>query len=260
MIKKLLFSLLGTKNFLRLLHRGFHFWYNANMLKNDVVYKYHYFNPHMIQHGDYVIDIGANLGYYTVLFAKWVGQTGHVYAVEPVKEYFDTIKWGTRNLENVTLYNNALGDEEKEVTLTTPGSFGYLRTGLTHVATAEELKSTDKQYTFKAQMKQGSKLFAGLKRLDFIKCDVEGYEEYILPELKDLIVKYKPIIQVETFGDQAPKVETFLTGIGYKIYDIEEGIMKPREELKTTQYGDLYFIHKDNNAVIDRLRKQGLAA
>ncbi len=108
-------------------------------------------------------------------------------------------------------------------------------------------------------MKQGSKLFANLKRLDFIKCDIEGYEEYVLPEIKDLLIKFKPIIQVETFGDQAPKVETFLTGIGYKIYDIENGILKLRDELTTAQYGDLYFIHKDNNGIIDRLKKMKLA-
>ena len=80
-----------------------------------------------------------------------------------------------------------------------------------------------------------------------------------MPELKDLLVKHKPIIQVETFGDQKPKVENFLTGIGYKIYDIEDGILKAIDDLKTTQYGDLYFIHKDNNSVIERLKKMKLA-
>lgn len=258
MIKKFLYNSLGTERFLKLLHIGFHLSYGANTLKNDVVYKYHYFDKHIIREGDYVIDIGANLGYYTKLFAKWVGANGHVYAVEPVKIYFDTISWGLKGYKNVTLYNNALGDEEKEITLSTPGNLGYLRTGLTHVSTAEDLKDNT-GITFQAQMKQGSKLFANLKKLDFIKCDIEGYEEYVLPELKALLVKFKPIIQVETFGDQAPKVETFLTGIGYDIYDIEDGIMKLRSELKTQQYGDLYFIHKDNNAVIDRLKKMKLA-
>ena len=258
MIKKFLFYSLGTKNYLRLLHVGFHIAYAANTLKNNVVYKYHYFDKHIIQPGDYVIDIGANLGYYTKLFAKWVGKTGHVYAVEPVAIYFNTIKWGTRGYDNVTLYNNALGEEEKEVTLTTPGNLGYMRTGLTHIANQKEATGAN-DYTFKAQMKRGSKLFGDRPRLDFIKCDIEGYEEYVLGEMKDVLVKYKPIIQLETYGDQKPKIESFLTGLGYKIYDIEDGMLKPISELKTAQYGDLYFIHKDNSATIDRLRKMKLA-
>ena len=258
MIKKFLFYSLGTKNYLRLLHIGFHLAYAANTLKNNSVYKYHYFDKNIIQKGDVIIDIGANLGYYTKLFAKWTGSTGHVYAIEPVAIYFDTIKWGLRNYNNVTLYNNALGEEEKEVTLTTPGNLGYLRTGLTHIADQKDARDAN-EYTFKAQMKKGSKLFEPLKKLDFIKCDIEGYEEFVLPELRDLLMKYKPIIQVETFGDQKPKVETFLTSIDYKIYDIENGILKSRDDLKTAQYGDLYFIHKDNNSVIERLRKMNLA-
>ena len=258
MIKRFLFKALGTENYLRLLHIGFHISYAANTLKNNIIYKYHYFDRNIIQKGDYVIDLGANLGYYTKLFAKWTGETGHVYAVEPVKIYFDTIVWGVRNFKNVTLYNIALGDEEKEVTLSTPGGLGYLRTGLTQIS-ANDAQHDANDITFKAQMKQGSKLFAGLTRLDFIKCDIEGYEEYVLPELKDLLLKFKPIIQLETFGDQAPKVEQFLTGLGYKVYDIDKGALKLRDDMKDAHPGDLYFIHRDNNSVIERLKKMKLA-
>jgi FkbM family methyltransferase len=258
MIKKLLYNSIGTKNYLKLLHLGFHLAYSANMLKNNSVYKYHYFDRNIIREGDIIIDIGANLGYYTKLFAKWAGKTGHVYAVEPVGIYFETIKWGTKNCDNVTLYNNALGDEEKEVTLTTPGNLGYLRTGLTHVADSNEQGDAN-DYTFNAKMKQGSKLFANLPRLDFIKCDIEGYEEYVLPELKSVLVKHKPIIQVETFGDQAPKVETFLKSIGYEIYEIQGGVLKHVKVLDGPQYGDMYFIHKDNNSIIARLKEKNLA-
>lgn len=253
MIRRILFRLLGTQNYLKLLHKGFHFLYSIGYLKKNELYKYHYFDKYLIQKGDYVLDIGANLGYYTKLFAAWVGKTGHVYAVEPVSFFADTIKWGTKNYDNITLYNNALGEENKEVTLSTPGNFGYLRTGLPHVV--NETESHAAEFTFKAQMKKASEIFAHLPKVNFIKCDIEGYEEIVLPEMNDLLMKYQPVIQVETWGEHKPKVERFLTRMGYEIYDIEGGILKPISEISNPEPGDLIFIHKNNKSVIDRLKQ-----
>ncbi len=253
-IRKLSFKLLGTENYLKTLHAGFHFLYSVNALRNNDSYKNHYFDKSMIEKGDYVVDIGANLGYYTKLFAKWVGETGHVYAIEPVSIFANTIQWGTKAYKNITLYNYALGEEEKEVTLSTPGNFGYLRTGLPHVVDQKKDNNVY-EFTFSAKMKRGSILFADLPKLDFIKCDIEGYEDVVLPEMSSLLMKFKPVIQLETWGEHKPKVEKFLTETGYKVYDIEDGILKPVEEMKKASDGDLYFIHKENTKVIERLRK-----
>lgn len=258
MIRKYLFRFLGLKNYLKVLHKGFHFLYSANALKKNESYKYHYFDKDIIAKGDYILDIGANLGYYTKLFAEWTGKAGHVYAVEPVTFFADTIRWGTKSCNNITVYNYALGAEEKEITLSTPGNFGYLRTGLPHVVDESELQAAS-EFTFKAKMKRGSKLFADLPKLNFIKCDIEGYEEVVLPEIEDLLLRYKPGIQVETWGEHKPKVEGFLTGIGYEIYDIEDGILKPVGQIKNGEQGDLIFIHRDNREIIGRLKKLGKA-
>jgi FkbM family methyltransferase len=228
--------------------------FKVNALKNNYIYKYHYFDKNIIQKGDVVLDIGGNLGYYTKLFAKWVGDTGHVYAVEPVSLFADTIKWGTKNFSNITIYNFALGEEEKDITLSTPGNFGYLRTGLASVDTGDK-QFAESEFTFKAKMKRASHLFKEIPKIDFIKMDIEGYEYIVLPEMKDILVKHKPLLQVETWGEQKFTVENFLAELGYEIYDLEEGVLKPVAEIKNWIQGDLIFIHKDNNSVLDRLRK-----
>jgi len=255
-MKKYLFNFLGRKYYIRSLHLSFHFLYNIGALKNDYIYKYHYFDKKVIRKGDVVLDIGANLGYYTKLFAKWVGDKGAVYAVEPIVMFADTIKWGTQKYKNITVYNYALGEAEKEVTLSAPGDYGYLRTGLPSIDTEHKQKTTS-DFTFNAMMKKGSLLFKDLPKIDFIKMDIEGYEYIVLLEMEPILKKHKPVIQVETWGEHKPIVEEYLTSLGYKIYDLEteEHILKPIENIKNWVQGDLLFIHNDNNSVIDRLRK-----
>lgn len=48
-----------------------------------------------VQAGWRVVDIGANVGYYTLLFADLVGPTGKVFAYEPNPEMFELIEWNT---------------------------------------------------------------------------------------------------------------------------------------------------------------------
>ncbi len=251
-IKKSIFKLLGLNLYLKLLHKGFRYAYLSGFLKKDYIYKYHYFDKHFIREGDYVLDIGANLGYYTTLFSKWVGKKGRVYAVEPVLPFFNTLQWATQKSGNVTLYNCALGAEEKEIMLVTPGRFGYLRTGLAHVSENEE-DNQQAEFTFKASMKRASTLFISLPRLDFIKCDIEGYEEVVLPEMKAVLEKFRPPIQVESWGDHKSTTELFLTGIGYKMYGLEGATLKPIAQLTDKRFGDFIFIHKHNETILTRL-------
>jgi FkbM family methyltransferase len=69
--------------------------------------------------GDTVLDIGANIGYYTLLLARKVGPTGQVYAFEPDEENFALLK---RNVEvngytNVVLEKKAVADRTGPATL-----------------------------------------------------------------------------------------------------------------------------------------------
>ena len=54
--------------------------------------KYEPYETDLIQRqvgiGDVVVDVGANIGYYTILLAKKVGKTGKVYAFEPYSNKF----------------------------------------------------------------------------------------------------------------------------------------------------------------------------
>jgi len=255
-IKHLYFSFVGKNFYLKTLHVAFFAAYHAGLLRNNSIYKYHYFVKNLIKKGDVVIDIGANLGYYTKLFSNWVGSSGKVYAVEPVREYVEIILWSTRKRKNIELLPYALGAENKSINMVVSGRHGYLRTGLPQVQTSGDVSSYE--FSFPAEMKKGSELFSNLHRLDYIKCDIEGYEEFVIPEIKTIIEQHKPVIQIETWGEQRPIVEKLLNGLGYSKYELDGSSLNKKTDNSIRAVGDLIFIHDSKAALLQQLKERKL--
>ena len=246
-IKAYLFRLLGEENYLKLLNRGFFFLYNTGLLKSDEGYKYHYYAKRLIKEGDTVVDIGANLGYFTKLFSKWVGDKGRVIAIEPVPLYTKIIRWTCKSRKNITLFPYALGKENKKVHLVTPDHFGYLRTGLPHIYDEKNNKAlSEYEFSFEAEMKKANELFESFEKIDYLKCDIEGYEEVVIPEILPVLERFKPTIQIETWGSHKPIVEAALTSAGFEKYYLEGGSLKKAVAGTEDAPGDLIFIHKAN--------------
>jgi len=72
-----------------------------------------------VRPGEVVLDVGSNLGIFTILLAKKVGQSGRVIAVEPGKKIFLHFQENVKlnNLKNITSFNLALGNKEEETKL-----------------------------------------------------------------------------------------------------------------------------------------------
>ena len=70
-----------------------------------------------VKKGDVVLDIGANIGYYTLIFAELVGEKGKVYAFEPDPTNFDLLR---KNVEingyrNITLIQKAVSNKNGKI-------------------------------------------------------------------------------------------------------------------------------------------------
>jgi FkbM family methyltransferase len=253
-IKITIFKVFGQLGYLKLLNITFFTAYKLNFLKNNPTYKYHYFSKNLIKPGDTVVDIGANLGDYSVLFRQWIGASGKLYSVEPVPVYNKILNWRLKKYSNVIIFPYALGLEEKNVMLVTPGQHGYLRTGLPFVFDADNEKSLDTfEFKFEAKMKKASELLKDIPKIDFIKCDIEGYEEFVIPEMKNILIKHKPILQIETTGNHKKVVESVLFEIGYKKYELEDGILRNAESITKIEFGDFIYIHPSNTTILKEL-------
>ena len=125
------------------------------------------------------------------------------------------------------------------VTLGIPAQFqklGYLRHGTTTLLHGG-IKA-DGKYSFEATMKKGSELFATLPKLDYIKCDIEGYETVVFPEMQNIIEKYQPMVQLETWGEQLMTMYNFFKGVGFAAYYLKDEKLYPLETKAQSVWGD----------------------
>jgi FkbM family methyltransferase len=194
-IRKLLLYSLGEKRYLRLLATSFQRLYKTGRLGVD--YQDIYFLKHLVRPGDYCIDIGAHLGYFTIELARLCGNNGHVYAIEPMSKFYNTLMGivQSRGLGNITLYPYAMGGDAPYVDMGIPKvndakKFAYARI---------KQSSTFLEYVESEQVKNvnGDELFSGLSRLDFIKCDVEGLELSVIKSFGENIARHRPVILCE---------------------------------------------------------------
>lgn len=240
-IKQLLYKILGVRNYLIVVSRLFFISYSIGLLKNNKIFDCHYFIKNFIKKGDHVIDIGANLGYYSRLFAKLVGSDGKVFSVEPVTLFRKILKINTSGFKNTTIISYALGKEDnKSIVMGIPKSNKYLRHGLTRVLDANENESFE--FTFNEKMMTPATLFGKLERCDYIKCDVEGYEIHIIPQLEFLLKPFKPIIQIEIEPANRKSISDFLSTLSYSAFYLKDKLLFPIGENSQGIDGDLFFI------------------
>jgi len=245
-LRRFLYRNLPFEHYLWLLSQGYFLSFRSGLLKDNPLYKYPYFVPKLVGPGDYVLDIGANLGYFTTLFARRVGKKGKVFAVEPVAPVLKVLGWNTRGYKNIEILPYALGNENKKIRL---GNNTRLRTGYvasgSHFVLDEKIPSNEHaDQEFEADQRRGSELFADLPRIDFIKCDVEGYETVIFPEIESLIRRHKPLILLETKREKRKQLLPFFEELGFEAYILDQGKLHPLAQFPDSQE-DILFVHPE---------------
>jgi FkbM family methyltransferase len=162
-----------------------------------------------------VFDIGANVGYYTLLASKMVGNKGKVYAFEPViRNLVYLYKHIYINkIENVNIVPLACSDSVslKSFKLAADAACGYLDEG-DYNYEGDILKSIYVQTITLDNFITETKVVP-----DIIKIDVEGAELLVLRGAKDTLIKYKPKIFLSIHSDELEmQSKDYLGKLGYK--------------------------------------------
>jgi len=145
----------------------------------------------IIHEGSTVIDMGANIGYYTLIFARLVGSEGKVFAFEPDPENFHILKKNLEinNYQNVILEQKAVSNQSGKLRL-------YLDNKNKGAHTI--FKPVDNAPSVEINAITLDDYFRNFKgKIDFIKMDIEGGEAEAVEGMSSILNKDDIIIMTE---------------------------------------------------------------
>jgi len=186
---------------------------------------------------DQCVDVGAHVGLYTILLSR---NSDHVYAFEPMRQLFDILL--ALNIQNVSIYNLALGNQNGETKIYLPTLAGKtnLALGTLRFLGAQKDEKVDTQKVKIAKFDEFEKQI-DFTRIDFVKIDVEGFEMEVLRGMKRLLESKKPVLMIEIetrHNPQYPEIFDYLGSLQYESYMTVDGVGLQRldvEELPSLQ-------------------------
>ncbi|MES2680454.1 MAG: FkbM family methyltransferase [Bacteroidota bacterium] len=207
----------------------YNFSYSRFKLKNDA-FEIEILKK-TIQPGSYVLDIGANIGFYSKILSSVVGEKGRIFCFEPDKVNFGYLKKNTTQLKNVELFNNAVSDKKDVIKVYKSKMLNvdHRTYPVDDYESVEEISAVSIDDLI-AEKK--------IPRVDFIKIDIQGYELFAFKGMLNLLTSNKDLKIVAEYwphgfkkaGYSALEFYRFFTGLNYKFSTIENNQVLPLTE------------------------------
>ena len=174
-------------------------WHDAGISKRLALTGLHETIPaqafaQRLKPGQTILEVGANIGYYALLEASVIGETGHIIAVEPGPKNLALLK------RNIAL--NSLGQIIKPYHAAVSNSRGPIRLSLSEASNCHRVRSAQGNNGAGAYVEvpgtTGDVLIEELLgsdgRVDVIRMDVEGHEVQVLQGLEKTLSSNQPLI------------------------------------------------------------------
>ena len=191
--------------------------YGARALLDKLVtQKQYFYKDCKIKKDDFVIDAGGCWADTALIFSSTVGEKGKIFSFEFFEDNLNIFKknisYNKELATRIILTEQPLYDKSNKTL--------YLNHACADITTLTEKENKEQQYiTISIDDFIKDKK---IKKLDFIKMDVEGSELKVLQGAKNSLIKYKPKLAIASYHryDDYYKIPKFLNelGIGYKFY------------------------------------------
>lgn len=186
------------------LHRSFYYAKkyeeeNFNYIKNHVFFKNKFT----------FIDVGANIGIYSIFISKIYKNCTDIYSFEPIPETLNLLKKNItkNNLNNIKVFDIALSDQEKFVFMSTKFKNGINQSAVYAIKDNGDIKIKSNKLDNLLEFKN--------KNI-YIKCDTEGHDINVLKGMNKILLNNYCFLQVEnnenneTIGNYLKKLNFIL--------------------------------------------------
>jgi len=139
-----------------------------------------------------VIDIGSNIGLYTILLANLIGKGGKVFSFEPEPNNFRLLRKSiyANKITNVVPYEIAIGDKKEET---------YLNVSSINSGDNRLNSNSIYHYKIKAKKDKLDNILLKNSNIDFIKMDIQGGEFLALQGMKNILKQNDNLIVLFEF-------------------------------------------------------------
>lgn len=178
--------------------------------------------------GDIFLDVGANAGFYTIIAAKQVGETGHVYAFEPSPRELKLLRHNLQinKLGNVTIVERAVSNAEErtQFAISQDGAMNSL------LKTEHHLQKIQDWQTIESTTLDSFVREFNVASINFIKVDVEGAEKLVFEGASRILSSKNKIIvlfeasdsNIVSFGSSAKEMISELLSQGLLLYYLDQ--------------------------------------
>ncbi len=168
----------------------------------------------LVMPGDTVVDVGANVGFFTLLLSRLVGPAGRVIAFEPMPHALSRLKThlSLNRCDNVTVLESAVGAGSGTTRL-------YL--GPRHHTSISSLQPRDGAATVEVACTSLDAALSGHGRISLVKIDTEGWEPAVIAGANRLRASEAPPFVIAEVSE--PGWPDALVACGFEMYVIEHG-------------------------------------
>ena len=195
-----------------------------------------------IKKGDIILDIGANIGFYSKILAELTGEKGKVYCFEPDEINYNYFLQNTKGIKNISVHKKAVADQTKTIKLYTSKLLN-----VDH----RTYKVDDYEKEISIDAVSIDDFVAGAFKVDFIKMDIQGFELSALKGMTATLAanpNVKILTELWPYGLRAAGVSCmelidFIEKQGFKVYELVGKKMEvlPKEKINRVANAEFEF-------------------
>lgn len=173
-------------------------------------------------YGKKVLDLGANIGYYSLILSKSVGENGSIYCIEPDPRNIKILKancalFGNSNIKRIDQIALSEKNDDMYLFLSNKSNLSTLINKNKNQLIKNDKKIKVKCLRYKDYLKE-----LNIDEFDFIRMDIEGYEQYLIPQIIENNPNCKILFEVHSVNYNVEFFD-FLESIS-KDYSLEYAI------------------------------------